>query len=1014
MPDGAYSFAAEFAAFLPKKPPSTARPRGGGAGSATASAMGATVSVATHPPLGQVTTVIGSDVTFYAVVEQETDKDTQNDKVLRSSPPLEVSLWHSPTERAAGVEGEDGSGWTATAFQPVDESGQDASSKTVTGKAPIFWALQNESKDEKGESGETDGQPAVVRHYYRAVVKNASGGPLHFTVRFRVQTNSSGSVDGDNSSAPAWRWVGDEQQIGDGTVIVRDPVAGGRRATDDANSIPNLPPPQTVTDEQASSVAPLAQLQDLIGDLNPAFRVTSPRSQAPGAQLWELTVPVAAVADDGGDQSAYTTVPIGMPWNGRFLRWFSLMRLWSPWLAPQQGRQALDRALDAVLCSFLSDIDGRHLVFLAISGVDHVQGLFQGGQDDNRQLVLSVRSDSPKAETATVLVAACDTFESANAAVMYHARSLVHQMATADAEEIQTLAGEVKPAWLENWYDGLGFCTWNSLGQNLSEDKIVAAVDALADHGIGIANLIIDDNWQSIDRAHGDGQFQYTWTRFEADPQQFPQGLKHAVQRVRERHPTIEHVAVWHALLGYWGGLTPAAAGGELAKTYATRVVTRAHPKRRDLPIAGPMVVVDEPDVQRFYNDFYAFLVDCGVDGVKTDAQFIIDTWTSAATRRALTTRYQDAWTVATLRHFGSRAVSCMSQTPNILFYSQLPQNRPPLLVRNSDDFFPDVPASHPWHVWTNAHNNLFTQHLNVLPDWDMFQTVHGYSTFHAAARCVSGGPIYITDTPGQHDLGLIQQMTGTSVYDKTVIFRPSVVGRSLDQYVGFHDNVLLKVGSYHGNSAGTGILGVFNVSDRRVHELVPLARVPGVDASDGADMLYVARAHTSGRITGAPVGADALLTLALDTYEYEIVSVYKVHSFDSRRGSGGGGTTNNPLHVANLGLLGKMAGAAAVVGTTYRQRDDNNRVSLQTSLKAPGILGLYVSGLAEGHRTVADSFLVTMRDQPIPAHCAAVSAQDPHVLEIDTARAWRELGFKPMMNNEVQLTIYISVDEVA
>lgn len=140
-----------------------------------------------------------------------------------------------------------------------------------------------------------------------------------------------------------------------------------------------------------------------------------------------------------------------------------------------------------------------------------------------------------------------------------------------------------------------------------------------------------------------------------------------------------------------------------------------------------------------------------------------------------------------------------MSQTPQILFHSQLPQNRPPILVRNSDDFFPEVPTSHPWHIFTNAHNALFTQHLNLIPDWDMFQTVHDYSGFHAAARCVSGGPIYITDVPGQHDLDLIGQMTGPTPRGKTVIFRPSIVGKSLDPYNGYDDDHLLLVGTYHG-----------------------------------------------------------------------------------------------------------------------------------------------------------------------------------------------------------------------
>jgi hypothetical protein len=140
-----------------------------------------------------------------------------------------------------------------------------------------------------------------------------------------------------------------------------------------------------------------------------------------------------------------------------------------------------------------------------------------------------------------------------------------------------------------------------------------------------------------------------------------------------------------------------------------------------------------------------------------------------------------------------------MSQTPDILFHSQLPTNSPPILVRNSDDFLPEVPTSHPWHVWNNAHNALFTQHLNLLPDWDMFQTVHDYSGFHAAARCVSGGPIYITDVPNQHNLDLIGQMTGTTPRGKTVIFRPSVIGKSLDQYNDYNDDALLLVGTYHG-----------------------------------------------------------------------------------------------------------------------------------------------------------------------------------------------------------------------
>ena len=150
------------------------------------------------------------------------------------------------------------------------------------------------------------------------------------------------------------------------------------------------------------------------------------------------------------------------------------------------------------------------------------------------------------------------------------------------------------------------------------------------------------------------------------------------------------------------------------------------------------MLAIDPSDAHRMYNDFYTFLPSCGVTGVKTDAQFMLDLLASTPDRAAFTTTYQSAWTQVLRRHLGGKAISCMSQIPQILFHSFLPTFTPRILLRNSDDFFPDIPASHPWHVFCNAHNALFVQHLNVLPDWDMFQTSHPYSGFHAASRCVS------------------------------------------------------------------------------------------------------------------------------------------------------------------------------------------------------------------------------------------------------------------------------------
>ena len=221
------------------------------------------------------------------------------------------------------------------------------------------------------------------------------------------------------------------------------------------------------------------------------------------------------------------------------------------------------------------------------------------------------------------------------------------------------------------------------------------------------------------------------------------------------------------------------------------------------MPLGGRMTVVGAVDVRRMYDDFYRFLADAGVSGAKTDVQFMTDTWEESWARRGLAGDYLDAWTVASLRHLGGRTIASMSQTPMNIFCSQLRHGaRPPFPVRASDDFFPFVETSHAWHLWANSHNVLLLQHLNVLPDWDMFTTVHPYAGYHAAARCVSGGPVFITDVPGSHDLGLIGQMTAVTPRGKTVVLRPSVLGKSIDTYVSYSDEVLLKVGACHGASA--------------------------------------------------------------------------------------------------------------------------------------------------------------------------------------------------------------------
>jgi hypothetical protein len=404
--------------------------------------------------------------------------------------------------------------------------------------------------------------------------------------------------------------------------------------------------------------------------------------------------------------------------------------------------------------------------------------------------------------------------------------------------------------------------------------------------------------------------------------------LKATVDEIRDKHKHIKHIAVWHAIQGYWGGIAP---DGKIAKEYKTVVVnTKAGVSGRTV------TMVAEEDVGRFYKDFYQFLNSAGIDSVKTDSQFFLDEIEHADDRRHLIQAYQDAWNINQLRYFSARAISCMSQTPQIIFHSQLPSNKPRVLLRNSDDFFPDVPASHPWHIFCNAHNSLLTQYLNILPDWDMFQTSHDYAAFHAAGRCVSGGPIYITDVPGQHDVNLIGQMTGNTPRGDTVILRPHTVGKSTSAYNSFDDPVLLKVTTYVGMAhSGISILGVFNCASRPLTELIGLNSFPGAEKGT-----YIIRSHTSGQVTKPTnvEGNDAMVHLELPVRGWEILSAYPLQSFKLDRERSTDGPAN--ITISNLGILEKMTGAAAIINADAYVDRSSGKLRIWTSLKVLGTYG--------------------------------------------------------------------------
>lgn len=129
--------------------------------------------------------------------------------------------------------------------------------------------------------------------------------------------------------------------------------------------------------------------------------------------------------------------------------------------------------------------------------------------------------------------------------------------------------------------------------------------------------------------------------------------------------------------------------------------------------------------------------------------------------------------------------------------------------------------------------------------------------------------------------------------------------------------------------------MGVFNVSDRPLTELIPLSSFSGTTES----LTYVVRAHTTGLVSSPTqlCSETSIFNMTLDIGGYEILSAFPV-KFLPRMDQG-------VVAIANMGLVDKMTGCAAIRKNTIKKQD-NGRILIDTGLKAVGVLGEYEEGV--------------------------------------------------------------------
>lgn len=530
----------------------------------------------------------------------------------------------------------------------------------------------------------------------------------------------------------------------------------------------------------------------------------------------------------------------------------------------------------------------------------------------------------------------------------------LYLLAGADPQQMmQTAAGEIarqtptlrlsKDKHAPAFVDYYGWCSWNAFYQHITHDKLAKAFANFKKNDQQLGFVIIDAGWQSTRGK--------VMTAFGADPNKFPQGLAGVVRTAKEDFG-VRHVLAWHTLWGYWQGV---AGDGPLAR-YATEaafvtperfladsvsfedVEKAATVGKSFLPAwDGQTLLIPGPSFFPFYNDFYACLRRQGVDGAKIDAMSWVEACGGGRGGRAAIMRdlVCSAQAAAHL-HFDGALLNCSSCSNDFLFHALQST-----VTRASMDFRPKQPETHGLHIWTNAHTGFWMGPF-VLPDWDMFQAGHDAGAFHAAARAMSGGPVYSTDELGTEKFEIIRKLA----------FRDGRIPRCqgyarvcTDSFFVDPSKTAELVKIFNTNRFG-GVIGAFNCCYGESQNQPIRGAAGPADVHGLPDGSYAVYRHNSGELDVMPF--DGRVATSLRPLEFELFTVAPVRA-----------------GFAPLGLINMYNSGGAIVAA--ERVGDEARIELIDG----GDFGAYaerapravtVNGAPRAFEYDADASLLTMR----------------------------------------------------
>ncbi|KAG8890025.1 hypothetical protein FRB98_001460 [Tulasnella sp. 332] len=551
---------------------------------------------------------------------------------------------------------------------------------------------------------------------------------------------------------------------------------------------------------------------------------------------------------------------------------------------------------------------------------------------------------------------------------------------------------------------GITYCTWNSLHPPTpaTTHNALGTLKGFAKHDIHPRTFLIDDAWQDYDNL----RLQSFGSRAV-----FLDGMENLGELVAtaKKYYGVTQVGAWHTIGGYWCGVEPK---NFIDKYKLVKVAKDGYPGPFE-PEGFSYYIPHPSDVGRFFDDYYGELASHGITFTKCDNMASLDNLVSAyevttvtpndevlgaaVSIQSIPPAFKNAVLAAAEKHFGhktgGRVIFCMEMTPRVLLGEEIGWPNPHVserhVLRNSCDYFPDQPNSHRYHIFTNLVNAMFTSQLNIVPDFDMFQS-HSYirpredgnepngvsakddypqAAFHAALRAFGAGPVTLTDVPGKTDPEIVRKLIGSNLRMTT----SPIAGRSIALHAArspfLSDDIFdpcilqegagkaMRVFSRRGED-GTegGLIGYWNVRSANgvVDDAVTMGDILTLVGSHDTDTRkFVVHSFKTGKAQKIDTATTKIdLPINLGPFEFEIITVAPLLShiivtpLRPNPASKEAETNHQSIvRVGAFGLIDKYNPLAGLASFSF----DFSSSSWEAGVRCSGKLGIFVPDMSSG-----------------------------------------------------------------